>query len=139
MSGASGIAFDSPGNPYVANFYNNTIEKYSSTGADLGVFANMGLNEPIGLAFDSSGNLYVTNYGDNTIVEFANSIGGLSSTGTVFASTGLNEPYGIAIEPGALVAVPEPSNLILFGLFLALAFCGWLFNRRQNLASVTAQ
>jgi len=34
-----GIMFDSAGNIYAANGGNDTIEKFSATGADLGVFA----------------------------------------------------------------------------------------------------
>ena len=47
------LAFDSAGNLYVANYGNNTIQQFSSTGTDLGVFADSsdGLNGPLGLAF----------------------------------------------------------------------------------------
>jgi sugar lactone lactonase YvrE len=37
-----GLTFDRAGNLYVADLDNNTIEKFSSTGAHLGVFANTG-------------------------------------------------------------------------------------------------
>ena len=48
-----GLAFDSAGNLYVSNYGNNTIQQFSSTGTDLGVFADSsdGLNGPVGLAF----------------------------------------------------------------------------------------
>ena len=42
---------DASGNVYVS-LVGNTIEKYSPTGVDLGVFANTGLQYPWGLAFD---------------------------------------------------------------------------------------
>jgi len=35
-----GLMFDSAGNLYAANRGNDTIEKFSATGADLGVFAH---------------------------------------------------------------------------------------------------
>ena len=38
-----GIAFDSEGNLYVLNKGNNTIEKYSASGTDLGAFVSGGL------------------------------------------------------------------------------------------------
>ena len=41
---------------YVANAGDNTIEKFSSSGADLGVFTSANLNGPVALAFDNSGN-----------------------------------------------------------------------------------
>ena len=79
---------------FVSNWGNNTIEKYSLSGTDLGAFASTGLNQPVGLAFDSSGNLYAANWGNNTIEKY-------SSSGTdlgAFASTGLNRPSYIAIS-----------------------------------------
>ena len=53
LSNPAGLAFDSAGNLYVANYGNNTIQQFSSTGTDLGVFADSsdGLNGPLGLAF----------------------------------------------------------------------------------------
>src|SRR5207248_760238 len=78
-------------NLYVSNYNGDTIEKYSSTGIDLGMFANTGLNNPTGLAFDSAGNLYAANRDTNRIEKF-------SPTGSVFANTGLNQPYGLAFD-----------------------------------------
>ena len=40
LNGPLGLAFDSAGNLYVSNYYNDTIEKFSPAGNDLGVFAN---------------------------------------------------------------------------------------------------
>src|SRR5215469_7738220 len=46
---------------YVANEVNNTIERFSSSGSDLGIFATHPLTgaAAFGLAFDSSANLFV--------------------------------------------------------------------------------
>ena len=52
LNGPYGLAFDSAGNLYVANSGNNTIEKFSSTGTDLGVFAS-GLSIPTWIAIQS--------------------------------------------------------------------------------------
>ena len=94
-------------NLYVANFGNNTIEKFTPGGSG-SVFASSGLSNPVGLAFDSAGILYAANFGNNTIREF-------SSSGTdlgIFAdsSDGLNEPVFLAFDP-----VPEPGTA-LFGM-----------------------
>jgi sugar lactone lactonase YvrE len=105
-----GLACDRSGNLYVANAETDTIEKFSPTGTDLGVFASTGNGTgPWGLAFDSSGDLYAVTMSGGKIEEF-------SPTGTdlgVFASTGLNTPGFIAIQQ-----VPEPSTFILAGLGL---------------------
>jgi hypothetical protein len=46
-----GLAFDTSGNLYVSNRADNTIRKFSPTGADLGFFATTGMVNPVGLAF----------------------------------------------------------------------------------------
>src|ERR1051326_1622166 len=91
---------------YVANFSNNTIEKFTSGGVG-SVFANTGLNGPAGLAFDSAGNLYAAN-SNNTIEKFTP--GGV---GSVFANTGLNSPEGLAFDSsGNLYAANASNNTI---------------------------
>ena len=49
----TGLAFDNAGNLYAANSGNSTIRQFSSSGTDLGVFADSsdGLNGPAYLAF----------------------------------------------------------------------------------------
>ena len=89
---AYGLAFDSAGNLYVSNYRSSTIEKFSSTGTDLGVFASAGVNHPRGMVFDSLGNLYVANNGNSTIEKF-------SPTGIdlgIFAHTG-GGPHFLAL------------------------------------------
>ena len=61
-----GVAFDTAGNLYVADFTGNTIKKITPAGV-ISVFASTGLSNPGALAFDASGNLYVANYGSSTI------------------------------------------------------------------------
>ena len=46
----SGIAFDGSGNLYAVNQSTNTVEKFSPTGVDLGVFASTGLDYPTFIA-----------------------------------------------------------------------------------------
>ena len=41
---------------YVSYEITSRIEKFSSTGTDLGAFATTGSNSPAGIAFDSVGN-----------------------------------------------------------------------------------
>ena len=67
----SGVAFDSTGNLYVGDPSLNRIRKFSSTGTDLGVFANTGLNQPAGMRFDSGGNLYVANLNGANVRKFS--------------------------------------------------------------------
>ena len=83
---------------YVANYGNNTIRKFdSASGADLGLFASTGLNQPTGLAFDNAGNLFVSNYGNNRIMKYTP--GGI---GSIFATyptdPNLFAPQGLAFD-----------------------------------------
>ena len=55
----------------MSNFNSSTIEKFSPTGADLGLFASAGLDLPHGMIFDRAGNLYVANNGNQTIEKFS--------------------------------------------------------------------
>src|SRR3990172_425702 len=79
-------------NLYVANFHNNSIQRFDSSGRST-VFANSGLHGPMGLAFDNAGNLYVGNWYANTIIKYDS--GGNPS---VFANSGLSNPRGLACD-----------------------------------------
>ena len=110
LSGPYGLAFDAAGNLYVANTLGNFIERFSSTGVDLGIFAKGGLIEnPLGLAFDKAGNLYVANNqtgtGGNSIIKITPT--GVQST---FANTLINGAYGIAFDPTGNLYVANNGN-----------------------------
>ncbi|HEX3818215.1 MAG TPA: NHL repeat-containing protein [Chthoniobacterales bacterium] len=100
----TGLAFDSLGNLYVANF-GNTIERFSPEGADLGTFANSGLNNPEGLAFDSLGNLYAANNATGTVEEFSPAGADLG----VFA-VGLGGPVGLAFDSAQSLYVVDAQS-----------------------------
>ena len=111
LSQPEGLAFDSLGNLYAANFNfgTNTIEKFNP-GAVASVFAdaNDGLSRPTGLAFDSAGNLYAANGLNATIVKITP--GGV---GSVFANTGLSGPLGLAFDSVGNLFVANQSNKIV--------------------------
>lgn len=108
LSSPEGLAIDGMGNVYVADYDNNTIEKFSPNGIDLGVFASTGLNRPVALTFDAvTGSLYVANAGTFTIERF--SLGGVDLG--VFAS----DPLASALacdKAGNLYVVSELYNRI---------------------------
>ena len=77
----SGMTFDSMGNLYAADYWNNRIRKVDTNGiiitvagngstgysGDGGQATNASLNVPNGEAFDGTGNLYIADYGNNRI------------------------------------------------------------------------
>ena len=98
---------------YVSNWSSPTVERFSSTGADLGVFASTGFSSLSGLAFDSAGNLYVANW-DNNHDPFGNSwIQKFtpSGVGSVFA-TGLNFPQGLVFDSADNLYVANASWIV---------------------------
>jgi len=101
-----GLAFDSAGNLYAANYGDSTIEKFTPGGVG-SIFSSTGLSLPHGLAFDTAGNLYAANQGDNTITRFTP--GGV---GSVFASTGSSEPTGLAFDSAGNLYASFNNNTI---------------------------
>jgi hypothetical protein len=82
-----GVAVDSGGNVYIADYMSNRVLEYNTplstdTVADRVVgqhnFTSIGfscctagsLSEPTGLALDTSGNLYVADYGENRVLQY---------------------------------------------------------------------
>jgi sugar lactone lactonase YvrE len=120
--GPAGLAFDKAGNLYVAEFFgiNESVHWFSSTGADLGIFAfSAALDTPNGIAFDAAGNLYVANFNGPNIRKFSPTGADLGDFGT-----GLNQPSWLVFGPpqsAGAAAVPEPGTLALLGLGVAAA------------------
>ena len=90
-----GLAFDSSGNLYAANYNFHNISKFDSTGTFLSTIGSYPtLNAPTGITFDSSGNLYAANYSNN--------ISKFDSTGTFVSTIGssgnLDFPIGLAFD-----------------------------------------
>jgi hypothetical protein len=70
-----GIAVDSSGNVYVADYYNNRIQKFTSNGAFVTKWGSPGSEDgqiysPCGVALDSSGYVYVVDNGNWRIQKF---------------------------------------------------------------------
>ena len=127
-----GVATDSTGNVYVAEFSNHTIRKITPTGAvttlagTAGVFgstdatgAAASFRGPFGVATDSAGNVYVADFGNHTIrkitptgavTTLAGTAGATGSTDATGAAARFNGPASVATDGSGNVYVAEFSN-----------------------------
>jgi kumamolisin len=121
----SGIAIDSSGNLFVADFFNNSIREvtpagvvstpYGSTagnsdssGSTDGTGNNARFNGPNALVTDISNNLYVADTGNNSIRKITASTGAVSTL-----ATGFNGPDGIAIDSFGNLYVADTGNNVI--------------------------
>jgi kumamolisin len=116
----SGIALDSSGNLYIADYSNNAIREvtpggtvttpYGSKSAAEGSTNGSGnsalFNGPNGVAIDSSGNIYVADTANNLIRKIT------SGTVSTFAGAGgqFNTPEGVAVDTSGNVYVADTLN-----------------------------
>lgn len=100
-----GLAVDSAGAVYVADF-NNRVVKLTSGSTKQTVLPFSGLNYPEGVAVDGQGNVYVADRGNNRVLKLAAG----SSTQSVLPFTDLKNPDGVAVDPAGNVYVTDTDN-----------------------------
>ena len=100
----AGLAVDSSGNVWVADYGNNRVQEFSEKGAFIRTFGSVGSGNgqfkgPLNLAF-SGGHVYVTDYGNNRVQEFSTLGAYLAQFGSSGSGNGqFSDPYGITTEP----------------------------------------
>ena len=105
LEGPAGIAKDSSGNLYIADYSNNTIVFINNKG-EKQVIARGGLIKgPMGLTIDQYNNLYAANYDSNEIVI-------LPATGEnpYILPIKVNKPYFLMIDKLGILYVSEQGN-----------------------------
>jgi hypothetical protein len=114
-----GLAFDGAGRLYVADNFRNEIDRYSASGAYLGVFASTNMDGPYGIAFDRFGNLFVANY--SKLANPVDTITVYSPTGT-FSTTIANSFPQLAGPAG--LAFDAQGNLLVANNFVDIDGAG---------------
>ena len=103
-NGPDDLAFDSNGNLFASNDFNNTVDEFKpgSTTPDVVL---TGVNNPNALAIDKSGNVYVANTGNDTVSVFAP--GSTTPTSTLI---GLATPVALVFDASGSLYVSNRSN-----------------------------
>ncbi len=131
LNGPTGIAIDSSGNIYIADYLNSRVRKVDASGiittiagngtlgfsGDGGAATDANLQNPIDVAVDRSGNIYIADQGNyrvrkvNTsgLISTIAGNGTSSSTGDGGPATdaGVFSPYGLALDDSGNLYIAE--------------------------------
>jgi DNA-binding beta-propeller fold protein YncE len=100
----AGVAVDSSGNVWVADFGNNRVQEFNEKGEYLKKFGTIGkgveqFEGPLNIAVYGS-DLYITDYHNNRVQEFTTSGTHVKVFGEAGSENGkFSNPYGIAVDP----------------------------------------
>jgi DNA-binding beta-propeller fold protein YncE len=116
FNGPVGIAVDSSGCVYVADYWNARIQKFDSNGNFITKWGSEGtgdgeFDDPAGIAVDSSGCVYVADAGNHRIQKFDSDGNFITKWGS--SGTGDGEfsfPCGIAVDSSGCVYVADAED-----------------------------
>ena len=103
----TGIASDSKGNIYVANYTNDFISKITPQKAHLAFAKNSLINSPVGIAIDKFDNLYVANYETNNILKITP-----TAQVSIFMQN-IKKPYYLYIKDDILYISEQTTNTVI--------------------------
>jgi uncharacterized protein (TIGR03437 family) len=133
----AGVAVDSSGNLYIADFGNSRVRKVSAGGATIGTVAGNGaagysgdggqaakaqLNGPQGVAVDAAGNLYIADTANNAVREVTadgriatvagNGVAGYSGDGGPAIGAQVGNPVGVAVDAAGDIFIVDASTRV---------------------------
>ena len=112
----SGVCADPSGFIYVADTYNNRIQKFDSSGGFVTTWgsyghANGSFSYPSGVCSDPSGFIYVADTNNNRIQKFSSSGGFVTAWGSFGSANGsFDWPYGVCSDPYGFIYVADTYN-----------------------------
>ncbi|MDR3517445.1 MAG: IPT/TIG domain-containing protein [Azospirillaceae bacterium] len=113
FTGPYGIAADSAGNVFVAEYGNNAVKEIVAVNGVVSSTSTVktvgnGFNKPVGVAVDSHGNVFVSDAGNTAVKEIVAVNGVVSASSTVkTVGAGFVEPYGVAVDASGNVFVAD--------------------------------
>lgn len=105
-----GIAVDTQGSVFVADFDNDQIQNFDSNGTFISLWCSLG--KPYGMAIDNAGNVYFTHYKHHRVAKHDSQGNSILDWGSQGAGDGqFYLPHGIAVDlASGNVYVADPGN-----------------------------
>ena len=116
FSAPFGVAIDESGNVFVADTFNDRIQKFTPDGQFIAKWGSTGGRSgqffgPSGIAIDSSGNLYIVDTYNNRIQKFTSNGEFVTNWGGLGSGDGeFDTPFGIAIDSNGNLFVADTGN-----------------------------
>ncbi len=165
LGSASGVAVDSAGNLYIADYANFRIRRVSngviatiagsgttSFSGDNGPAASAQLYDPAGVAADSAGNLYIADSFNNRVRRVSNGVittvagngtPGFSGDNGPASNAQLSDPFGVAVDAAGSLYIADTGNnrirKVSNGVIATVAGSGIFGFNGDNIPATSAQ